>query len=107
MALGTVWTLGAELAVSIFCAFIHYDITNAFERWPGIIWPPVTALILFLTIGGTVFWLGMIWECSGARKLSVRSKVLWLILVVLTPNLGALIYYFCVFSRQPVHQISE
>ena len=106
MALGTVWTLGAELAASILCAFLHYDISNAFDRWPGIIWPFVAALVLFLTIGGIVLWLGMIRDCAIAMKMTV-SKVVWLIFVALTPNLGALIYYFCVFSRQPVPQISD
>lgn len=56
--------------------------------------PPIVVLILFLTIGGSVLWVGMIWDCAVASERSVRSKVLRLILVIPTPNLGALIYYF-------------
>jgi hypothetical protein len=104
VAIGTVSTLGAELALSIFCAFSGYDLMNAFDRWHRIIWPPLTALILFLIIGGTVLWLGMIRDCAIAREMSVRARVLWLILVVPTPNLGALIYYFCVYERRSLRQ---
>jgi hypothetical protein len=78
-----------------------------FDRWPTLIWPPLALLILFLTVGGFVLWLGMMWNCVVASEMSVRSRVLWMILIVPTPNLGALIYYYCVFKRQPVQQAQE
>jgi hypothetical protein len=104
VAVGTVSTLGVELALSVFSAFMGYDLMNAFDRWSRIIWPPLAALILFLTIGGIVLWLGMISNCASARKMSTKSRTLWLVLIVLTPNLGALIYYFCVFGRRAIGQ---
>jgi hypothetical protein len=100
VAVGTLSTLGVEFALSVFSAASGYDPMSALDRWPGLIWPPLTALILFLTIGGFVLWLGMMWDCAVASEMSITSKVLWLILVIPTPNLGALIYYFCVFKRQ-------
>jgi Phospholipase_D-nuclease N-terminal len=104
VAVGTLSTLGAEFALSVFSAHSGFDPMNAFDRWPGLIWPPVVALILFLTIGGFVLWLGMIWDCAVDSERSALSKVLWLILVIPTPDLGALIYYFCVFNRRPLRQ---
>jgi hypothetical protein len=104
VAVGTVSTLGAEFALSIFSAYSGYDPMNAIDRWPGLIWPPVVALILFLMIGGFVLWAGMIGDCAVASERSVWIKVLWLILVIPTPYLGALIYYFCVFRRRPLRQ---
>jgi hypothetical protein len=104
VAVGILLTLGVEFALSVFSAYSGYDPMSALDRWPGLIWPPLAALILFLTIGGFVLWLGMIWDCAVASERSVWSKVLWLILVIPTPYLGALIYYFCVFKRQPPRQ---
>jgi hypothetical protein len=100
VAYGTVWTLGFEFVLSVLMAFGGFDPLSAFDRLPLLVWPPVAALILFLVVGGFVLWIGMIWDCAVAVEVSVWSKVLWLLLVVLTPNLGALVYYFCVFKRR-------
>lgn len=104
VAVGTISTLAVEFALSVFSSFSGYDPMSALDRWPTLIWPPAAALILFLTIGGFVLWVGMIGDCAVASGMSIRSRLLWLILVVLTPNLGALIYYFCVYKRRPLPQ---
>jgi hypothetical protein len=104
VAVGYLSTLGVEFALGVFFAISGYDPTSAVDRWPSLIWLPLMALILFLTIGGFVLWLGMIWDCAVASEMSVRSRVLWLILVIPTPYLGALIYYFCVFNRRTLRQ---
>ena len=41
---------------------------------------------------GLLFWLWMIYECA-TRERNSPEKVLWLLLVVLVPDLGALIYF--------------
>jgi len=107
VALGTLGSLGAEFALDLFCLIIHYNPIDAVDRWPGLVWPPVVVLVLFLTIGGIVLWLGMIWDCATAREMSAGSRLLWLLLIGMTPDFGALIYYFCIFSRHPARQISE
>src|SRR5258708_24900555 len=99
VAIGTLSTFAVEIALSVFSNTSGCDPMSALDRYPGLIWPPLVALILFLTVGGFVLWIGMICDCAVAKEMSVGSRVLWLMLVVPTPHLGALIYYFCIFKR--------
>jgi hypothetical protein len=41
---------------------------------------------------GLLFWIWMIYECA-TRERNSTEKVLWLLLVVLAPVLGSLIYF--------------
>ena len=41
---------------------------------------------------GLVFWIWMIYECIH-RERNGTQKILWLLLVVLVPGLGSLIYF--------------
>ena len=56
------------------------------------------ALPYFLeTVGGMefiglLFWMWMIYECA-TRERNSTEKILWLLLVVLAPVLGSLIYF--------------
>ena len=45
-----------------------------------------------LGIIGLLFWLWMIYECA-TREPNSTEKVLWLLLVVLAPVIGSLIYF--------------
>ncbi len=45
-----------------------------------------------LEILGLLFWLWMIYECV-TRERNSAEKVLWLLLVVLAPVIGSLIYF--------------
>jgi len=42
---------------------------------------------------GLFFWLWMIYECA-THEQNERRKILWLLLVIFTPPLGPLIYFF-------------
>lgn len=42
---------------------------------------------------GILFYLWMIYQCA-TRERNSGEKLLWLLLVVLTPPIGALIYFF-------------
>jgi Phospholipase_D-nuclease N-terminal len=44
-----------------------------------------------LFIIGVLFWLWMIYECM--RREQGTERILWLLLVVLVPDLGSLIYF--------------
>jgi len=45
-----------------------------------------------LEILGLLFWVWMIYECA-TREPNSTEKILWLLLVVLAPVLGSLIYF--------------
>jgi hypothetical protein len=97
-------TLALEFAISVFCAVGRYDPTTPFDRWPGLIWPPVSLLIIILIVGMIVLWIGMLWDCTTIDKMQVWSRVLWLVLLLLTQSFGALIYYFCVYKKRGLQQ---
>jgi len=42
---------------------------------------------------GLLFWIWMIYHCATREPRSMQ-KYLWLLLVVLIPDIGALIYFF-------------
>jgi hypothetical protein len=41
---------------------------------------------------GLLFWIWMIYHCA-TRERNSTEKILWLLLVVLVPDIGALIYF--------------
>jgi Phospholipase_D-nuclease N-terminal len=45
-----------------------------------------------LEVLGLLFWLWMIYECA-TREPNSTEKVLWLLLVVLAPVIGSVIYF--------------
>jgi hypothetical protein len=49
---------------------------------------------LVFAIGGTVFWVIMIIECATKESSQGNTKVIWILIIVLTHWIGALIYYF-------------
>jgi len=60
-------------------------------------------LLFFLTalaIGtlGTVFWLWMLIDCATKEPSTGNDKLIWMLVILFTHLLGALIYYF---ARRP------
>lgn len=54
--------------------------------------------VLFLTlmavaIGGTVFWVWALVDCATKEPATGNDKVIWILVIVFTHLLGALIYY--------------
>jgi hypothetical protein len=100
--IGTLSLLGIILAfdgVAVLCGF---DTFNAVATWPMAVWILPCLICSFFGIGICIAWLGMIWDCLFTSNLPIRSKGLWLILLVFTSTLGALIYYFCVYKNRPI-----
>lgn len=64
----------------------------------------VTLGLLFflaaLAIGtlGTVFWLWMLIDCATKEPSTGNDKLIWMLVILFTHLLGALIYYF---ARRP------
>lgn len=71
------------------------------ETWSNLALLPFSLIGAFLRIGGIVLWFGMLWDCAFTSKMRVWSKVLWLLLLIATSGIGALVYYFCVYKNGP------
>jgi hypothetical protein len=50
--------------------------------------------VVLLVIGGTLFWIAMIIECATREPETGNNKIVWIIILVFTHFVGALIYYF-------------
>lgn len=64
------------------------------------------ALFFFLRviagmIAGTIFWVFMIIECATKEAGTGNTKIVWIIIVVFTHIIAALLYYFV---RRPERQ---
>jgi len=55
-------------------------------------------LIVVLAIGGTVLWIWMIVDCATKEKAEGNEKLVWILVIVLTHWVGALIY---LLARRP------
>jgi hypothetical protein len=71
-----------------------------FNSLPFFVRLPIGILGGFSALGILTLWIGMIVDCLVSRKMSVLSKLGWLLALVLTNILGALIYYYAVFNKQ-------
>ncbi len=50
--------------------------------------------IFLASIAGTVFWIWMLVECLTKERSEGNDKVVWIIVIVFTQAIGALIYFF-------------
>ncbi len=58
-------------------------------------------LIILLILGaialgilGTVFWIWMVIDCATNKRLRDDQRVVWLLVIIFTHLIGAIIYYF-------------
>ena len=49
---------------------------------------------LLLVVTGIVFWVWMIVECATKEPNHGNDKIVWIVIIVFTHLIGALIYYF-------------
>jgi hypothetical protein len=56
------------------------------------------ALIFVIGVAGTVFWVWMLVDCAMHEPSTGNDKLIWIIVIVLTHFIGALIYFF---ARRP------
>jgi len=57
----------------------------------------IVALFMFLIffvlgVGGTILWIWMIIDCATKEKSEGNDKLIWILIIVLTHWIGALIY---------------
>jgi hypothetical protein len=53
-----------------------------------------TLFLLLLGITGVVFWAWMIVDCATNEPSQGNDKVVWILIIIFTNWIGALIYYF-------------
>jgi nitrate reductase gamma subunit len=60
-------------------------------------------VVLLIVAGGTAFWIWMIVDCVTQEPPERSDKLAWLLIILLTHVVGALIYYFV---RRPQRKAS-
>jgi hypothetical protein len=62
--------------------------------WPLFVW--LLFFVIFLVVGicGTIFWVWMLIDCATKEPSAGNDKLIWILVIVLTHLIGALIYYF-------------
>jgi hypothetical protein len=98
VVIGSLAILAIMATFDIVSVLSGFDSTKALD-WPLLILLPLTLICSFFAIGITVLWLGMIWDCAFS-KMPIGARIAWLVLLVLTCTLGALVYYFCVYNKR-------
>jgi sterol desaturase/sphingolipid hydroxylase (fatty acid hydroxylase superfamily) len=58
--------------------------------------PAIFFFLVFFLLGvlGTVFWIWMLIDCASNESDQGNNKIVWIIIILLTHLLGAMIYYF-------------
>ena len=60
----------------------------------GLLWFSVAWLV------ATVFWLWNLLDCLTARRVTGREKIVWVIVLLGTYAVGAILYFFLVRTRR-------
>lgn len=58
----------------------------------GVVFLVFWLLLLFLGVAGTVLWIWMLIDCAVNEPSTGNDKIVWILVIVLTHGLGALIY---------------
>ncbi|MBA2396248.1 MAG: PLDc N-terminal domain-containing protein [Ktedonobacteraceae bacterium] len=62
----------------------------------------ILLIILGVIIAVTIFWIWMLVDCATNKRISSSQKLLWILAIVFTHLLGAILYFFLGRSaRQP------
>ena len=51
-------------------------------------------LLLVIGLGGTIFWIWMLVDCASKEPSQGNDKLVWILVIVFTHLLGALLYFF-------------
>ncbi|MFA6240768.1 MAG: PLD nuclease N-terminal domain-containing protein [Candidatus Hydrogenedentales bacterium] len=58
----------------------------------GVVFLVFWLLLLFFGVAGTVLWIWMLIDCAVNEPSTGNDKIVWILVIVLTHGLGALIY---------------
>ena len=70
----------------------------------------IFALLFFILIGlislaGTIFWIWMLVDCAMNEPSEGNDKLIWIIIIVFTQLLGALLYFFIKRPKRKIRRI--
>lgn len=51
------------------------------------------AVMMIISLGGTAFWVWMLVDCAVNEPSQGNDKLIWILILVFTQFIGALIYY--------------
>ncbi len=58
----------------------------------GVVFLVFWLLLLFFGVAGTVLWIWMLIDCAVNEPSTGNDKIVWILVIVFTHGLGALIY---------------
>ncbi len=67
--------------------------------WPFNLFGKLVEVLLVLA--ALVFWVFMIIDCAQRKFKKKEEKILWIVILILTSWVGAVVYYFVVKSYNP------
>jgi type VI protein secretion system component VasK len=56
-------------------------------------------LVIVVALAGSAFWIWMLVDCGTNKRISDSQRIVWLLVIIFTHLLGALIYFFV--GRKP------
>ena len=62
--------------------------------------------LMLIGVLGTVFWIWMIVDCALHESSTGNDKTVWILVILFTHLIGALLYYFVRRPRRPVGGVS-
>jgi hypothetical protein len=60
----------------------------------GLSLEPIMIFFVVVWMAGTFFWIVMIAECATKESVRGNDKLIWILIIIFTYWIGALIYYF-------------
>ena len=67
---------------------------EAIPAFGGFVVCLVWIVVLLLGVGSTAFWIWMLIDCATKEEEEGNTKVVWILIIVFTGIIGALIYLF-------------
>ena len=88
--------------VSAATCRINNEIVPCDQFWGQTWWVFLVIMPLFFLVGLAflIFWILMIVDCIKRKFPNENDKILWILVIILTSWIGALIYYFVVKRKK-------
>ena len=67
---------------------------EAIPAFGGLVFCFIWIVVLLLGVGSTALWIWMLIDCATKEEEEGNTKVVWILIIVFTGIIGALIYLF-------------